>query len=280
MPRLGIVTDSTADLSNALTSHPSVRVVPLRINWGEEVYRDRVELTPESFYGRLLAAPTLPTTSSPPVAAFEQAYADLLDAHDFVISIHLPAPLSATHSTAQTTAARVSAERIRVVDSGQISLPLGWLAEHALRLAEAGRDLNEITQELGELVPRFRLFATLDTLECLQRGGRIGRVAALAGTLLNLKPLIEIRQGQVLPLERVRTRPAAIRRLREMVLELGPVERLGVLHGHASEAAEELSLQLAAAYPNVDIEGGEISPVVGVHAGPGVVGVTCLLPAS
>ena len=273
MTRLAIVIDSTADLPTSIRDHPSIRRVSLRIDWDGRTYRDRVELDTATFYRRLRTTSSVPTTSSPPAAEFEGAYEDLLASHDAVISIHLGRELSGTWSTAQATATRIAPDRIRVVDSGQVSFPIGWLAAQALERAAAGAGLATIAEEIEARATMSRVVATLDTLEWLRRGGRIGRVAALAGTMLNLKPLLIIENGAVLPLERVRTRQAALRRLRDIVAELGPIERLGVLHGDAAESASGLVAELRMLHPDLTIDQAEISAVVGVHAGPGVVAI-------
>lgn len=273
MSRLAVVVDSTADLPTLVASSPSVKTVPLQISWDEEVLRDRVDITTAEFYTRLRSGSVLPKSSAPAPADFEETYANLLAKHDGIVSIHLPAPLSSTFSVATGSARRVDPDRIRVVEGGHVSLGLGWLAERALILGEQDVGLEQIAAEVLSLVPRIRLYATLDTLEFLQRGGRIGRVAALAGALLQVKPILQIRDGQVLPVERVRTRAAAIRRLAEIAIEAKPLERLAVLHGDAATSAADLETRLAPEFGGLSIERGEISPVVGVHAGPGVVGL-------
>jgi DegV family protein with EDD domain len=274
---LAYVVDSTADLPESLASRPDVITIPLRINWGDQSFQDRVDISTDEFYRRLRSSSSLPTTGAPPPADFEQAYEGLLNDYSGIVSIHLPGSLSGTYSVAVAAAERVDANRIQVVEGGHVSLGLGWLAETAVGVGEASDDMGRAAAAARELVGRVRLIAALDTLEFLQRGGRIGRVAALAGALLNVKPLLEIDKGQVLPLERVRSRGSALRRLRELISQMGDLERIAVLHGDASESADELSQALAEDFPSIRVERGEISPVVGVHAGPGIVGVTCIL---
>jgi DegV family protein with EDD domain len=274
---LAYVVDSTADLPEAVVSRRDVRTIPLRINWDDQSLRDRVDISTNEFYQRLRSSSSMPKTGAPPPGDFEQAYEELLTTHDGIVSIHLPGSLSGTYSAALAAAERIDARRIEVVEGGHVSLGLGWLAECAAGAGDSSDDLAQAASAAREMVERVRLFAALDTLEFLKRGGRIGRVAALAGALLNVKPLLEIDNGQVLPLERVRSRGAALRRLRALTGEVGRLERIAVLHGDASESAEELSQALAEDFPSIPIERGEISPVVGVHAGPGIVGVTCIL---
>jgi DegV family protein with EDD domain len=279
MAALAYVVDSTADLPEKLAGRSNVRTIPLRINWANESLRDRVDISTDEFYRRLRTASVLPTTAAPPPGDFEQAYDELLRDHDGIVSIHIPGSLSGTYSAAVAAAERIDPARIHVVEGGHCSLGLGWLAERAAEVGDATDDVGQAAAAARDLVSRVRLLAALDTLEFLQRGGRIGRVAALAGALLNVKPLLKIDNGQVLPLERVRSRGGALRRLRELTGELGALERIAVLHGDAPEAADELVQALAEDFPSLRVERGEISPVVGVHAGPGIVGVTCILAA-
>lgn len=251
--------------------------MPLQVHWDGKVYRDRVDLSTVDFYRLLRARSSVPTTSSPAPDDFERVYHGLLQGADGVISLHLGANLSATISVAEAAAERIGQGRVSVIDCRQISLCLGWAVERALDLAASGADLQAIGQQVRGMLPRLRLYATLDTLEWLQRGGRIGRLAGLAGSLLSIKPVLQVRDGEVLPVERVRTRAAALRRLGEIAADMGRPERLGVIHGDAASEAEDLRRRLEKDNPGRQVDQGEISAVIGVHAGPGVVGVTCLL---
>jgi len=200
-----------------------------------------------------------------------------LAAHEAVVSINLAGRLSTTLDVARQAAATVDAARISVLDSGTFTRGLGWMLEAAARLADEGAGPEEIARVVAAMKPRVRIFAILDTLEYLQRGGRIGRAAALAGTLLSVKPILEITDGEVRPLERVRTLTGAIRRLVETGVAVGEVERLAVMHGDAEAGARELERQLQPHVPRLTVEHGEIGSVLGVHAGPGVFGVAVLL---
>jgi DegV family protein with EDD domain len=178
---------------------------------------------------------------------------------------------------ARQAAQSVDPERIAVVDSGSVSICVAWLVEMAAQAAQQGLELPAIVASVEEARSRLRIIALLETLEFLRRGGRIGRAAALAGTLLSVKPILSVKDGEVAPLERVRTMHGALRRLVELVIGLGPVERLGVIDGDAEANASEVARQLRAHYPDLVIDRGELGPVVGTHGGPGVVGVGVLL---
>jgi DegV family protein with EDD domain len=274
---IGVVTDSTADLQPAVQERLGAAVVPLIINWDGKTYRDKIDLTQAEFYRRLRTSKILPRTGAPSLAAFEAVFREQLKQHDGVVSVNLAARLSGTYEVARRAAESVDPRRIAVVDSGSVSVCLGWLAEIAADLARQGPALAEIVERLEEVRGRVRILALLETLEFLQRGGRIGRAAALAGTLLSVKPILSVKDGEVAPVERVRTMNGALRRLVELVVAQGPVERLGVIDADAAANATEVEKQLRERYPDLTVERGELGPVVGTHGGPGVVGVGILL---
>jgi DegV family protein with EDD domain len=276
-PSVGLVTDSTADLPDSLNRDVMLEVVPLVVSWDQATYRDKVDLSTEQFYARLSTSKSLPKTGAPSIAAFEDAYRKQLATFAQVVSIDLSAGFSTTVNVARQAAAAVDPTRVSVVDAGTVTRCLGWIVEEAARLAASGASATEIIDAVERLRPRVRLFAILSTLEFLQRGGRIGRAAALAGTLLNVKPILEVRDGEVRPVERVRTLNGAVRRLVELVVSAGPVERLAVMHGAAASSAVQLEQQLQPHFPQLHIEHGEIGAVLGVHAGPGVFGAAMLL---
>jgi DegV family protein with EDD domain len=277
MSSVGIVTDSTADLSPALIERYGVGLVPLVVNWDNQTYRDKIDLTTSEFYRRLRTSKSLPKTGAPSLAAFEAAFREQLQNHDTVVCINLASKLSATFDVARRAADSVDPARIKVVDSGSVSICTAFLVDLAGRLAQEGREAGEIVQRLEDTRSRLRIYALLDTLEFLQRGGRIGRARAFLGGLLNVKPILSVRDGEVAPVERVRTMNAALRRLVDLVVALGPLERVGVIDGDAATYAAEVDQQLRAHFPELTIDRGELGPVVGTHGGPGLVGVGVLL---
>jgi DegV family protein with EDD domain len=275
----GVVTDSTSDLQPEQQERFGVAMVPLIVNWDGQTYRDKLDLPTSEFYDRLRVSKTLPKTGAPSLAAFEAAFRDQLKHHDAVVSVNMAGTLSATFDVARKAAESVDPRRISVVDSGTVSACLGWLVEMAAAWAAEGRAPEEIVERLEAMRGRIRIFAVLETLEFLQRGGRIGRAAALAGTLLSVKPILSIRTGEVAPVERVRTMNGALRRLVELAVAQGAAERLAVVDADAAVNASEVERQLQARSPDVAIDRGELGPVVGTHGGPGVVGVGLLLAA-
>lgn len=277
MTSVGVVTDSTADLDAATQERLGLAVVPLIVNWDGQTFRDKIDLSAADFYRRLRTSKALPKTGAPSLAAFETAFREQLKQHESLICVNLAATLSGTYEVARRAAESVDPQHIRVIDSRSVSVCIGWLAELAVEQAREGVALNEIAQKVEEARGRLRILALLETLTFLQRGGRIGRAAALAGTLLSVKPILSVRDGEVAPVERVRTMSGAIRRLVELVGSEGPVERLGVIHADSETSAREVEELLHARYPEVSIDRGELGPVVGTHGGPGLIGVGILL---
>lgn len=277
MSTVGVVTDSTADLDPELQAKLGVAVVPLIVNWDGKTYRDKIDLGPAEFYRRLRTSKSLPRTGAPSLATFESAFRAQLEGNDAVVCINLAAALSGTFDVARRAGESVAPDRIWVVDSGSVSICIGWLAEMAVRMAAEGVAARDIVERLNDARGRMRILALLETLTFLQRGGRIGRAAALAGTLLSVKPILSVQDGEIAPVERVRTMNGAIRRLVELVVAQGPIERVGVMHADSSEYAAEVETQLRAHFPQLAIDRGELGPVVGTHGGPGLIGVGMLL---
>jgi DegV family protein with EDD domain len=275
--RTGVVIDSTADLPEGAKGH-DIAVVPLVVNWDNETYQDKVGLTTDEFYRRLRVSRSTPKTGAPSLASFEATFRRQLERFEGgLVCVTLSSKLSGTHDIACQAAESVAPDKIQVVDSGNVTMATGWLAEQAAIMGESGASPREIADRLREIAPRLRVYAILDTLEFLKRGGRIGRAQALAGTLLNVKPIILIQDGEVHPVERVRTLGAATRRLVEIVSGAGPIERLAVLHGDALEHRNELERALQPHFPEMRFDRGEIGSVLGVHGGPGLFGVALQL---
>jgi len=272
-----IVTDSTADIPTELAAELEITIVPCNVHFGLETYRDGLDLSKEAFYTKLKTSSTLPTTSAPAAGLFEATYRKLTSETDQILSIHLASALSAIYNSAYLGAEAISDVGITLIDSGQASMGLGWLVIAAARAAQEGRSLAEIVALLEDMMPWVRVFAALDTLEYLQKGGRVGKAVAVLGTLLNIKPLIEIRDSAVLPLERVRTRRKSIQRLIELVAALGPLEELAVLHSNAPQEAQRLAEELSFLHPLERILIAEVGVIIGTHAGPNGLGVACVV---
>ena len=270
---VAVVVDSTADIPKHLREELNISVVPLTILFGKEAFLDGVELSNDQFYSRLVEGNIHPTTSQPSPGAFVEVYENLAQDHEGIISIHLSGHLSGTVRSAQQAIEMGPNVPIRVIDSGSVSMGIGFLGIEAARMAQAGKSLDEIATHIESLTPKIRLWAVLDTLKYLERGGRIGRTRAFLGTLLNVKPMIQIR-GEVLPSEQVRTHKKAIARMVDLASAEAPYRQLAVLYSTGEHYAEELANQLAAIHPRDQIIVSQLTGVIGVHGGPGVVGVT------
>ncbi len=269
-----IVTDSACDLDDAVVAELGITVVPLSIRFGSEELIDRVDLSPQQFYEKMASTPTLPETSAPAPGAFAQAFQTALDAgSDGVLCINLSGALSATIQSAQSAAKTMPDAAVRIVDSRSVTGGLGSQVMAAARAARDGASLDDITAMVEAMVPRTRVFGALDTLDNLKKGGRIGNAQAFLGSLLSIKPLIEIRDGVVHEAGKPRTRGKAIRQLVERIKEAGEVENVYVLHGMAPDAEELLAL-VAEVVPRDQITTGIIGATIGTHGGPRVAGVT------
>lgn len=272
-----IVTDSTADLTKEQQQAAGITVVPLNVHFGDRVFRDHVDLTADEFFRRLKTSAQLPRTSQPSVGVFEEAYRTLQQSGDEIVSVHLSSKVSGTYNSALMAAKAVDEHAIEVVDSLSTSMALGFMALEGARLARAGRDRATIAERMRALVPKARVICVVDTLTYLERGGRIGKARALLGSLLNVKPILQLKDGEVVPVGRARGRPQALNKLVELLERDGHVSQLAIMHGAAQADAEQLRERVAASYPGLDILLTEIGAVLGTHTGPGVIGFTYLV---
>lgn len=273
-----VVTDSTADIPAELRASLGIAVVPLTVRFGEETFRDRIDLDSAAFLARLRASPTLPQTSQPPTPAFEAVFRDAVADGNDVVCVTITAGLSGTGNAARLAAEAVDAERIRVVDSKSVSMACGWVAIEAARAAQAGAGLADVAEAAMATIPRYRLYAVLETLDYLHKGGRIGRASQLVGSMLSIKPILGIGNGDVHPVERVRTWRKALDRMTELARAQAPLAGLAVLHVGNPGDAKALAHRLADLTPDGNVVTGDIGPVVATYAGPGCVGVVTLTP--
>jgi DegV family protein with EDD domain len=267
-----IVLDSTADLPDAAKRFPNWRVVPLYVNFGDESLRDGVDIGAAEFYERLRASSVLPTTSQPTPGDFLACYRDLGD-YARILSLHVSGRVSGTFASAEAAAAELGDGRVRAIDTETASASIAMLALAVQRRLENGTS----DEEIDTLVERYRrergLLFTVDTLEFLQRGGRIGKAAAFAGTLLHVKPILSIRDGEVEPIKRVRGERKAFAELAaalEAQTADEPAFRLAIAHAAAPERAAELEALVRERRPKADLElVVTLGAVIGAHAGPG-----------
>jgi DegV family protein with EDD domain len=278
MPRVGIVTDSTCDLSPEELAALDVRMVPLTVHMGDQHYADWIDLRPDEFYPMLAAARDLPTTSQPSPADFSAAYVGLAQAGcDEIVVVTLSAALSGTFESA-TLAATTSPVTVRIVDGKRASQATGLIVKAAVEARASGLDGAGVHARALEVAPSTRLFFLVDTLDYLVRGGRAGKATGLAASLLNIKPVLRINaDGIIEPFKKVRGRAQAIAALAAHVADDSRQNgrmRICLLHAARTEDVEELEAAILAAGADVEIEShGVIGAVIGVYTGPGAVGV-------
>jgi len=269
-----IVTDSSCDLPDALVSELGIDVVPLTIRFGSEELVDRRDLSPSEFWARCATSTDLPSTAAPAPGAFEEVFrAAAAGGAEGVMCVVLSSKLSATGESAQAAARAVAdVVPVKVVDSLSVSLGHGMMAVQGARRAAAGVSLDEIVAMAEDMARRTKIFATLDTLEYLKRGGRIGAAQALLGSILSIKPCIEVVDGKVEPGPKQRTRSRSLQWLADQVGASKGVENLAVLHGDAADVDTLLGL-LEPHYPRDQVVIGQLGAVVGAHTGPRTIGV-------
>ncbi|MHB8611042.1 MAG: DegV family protein [Candidatus Dormibacteraceae bacterium] len=264
-----IVTDSTADLPPAWRERYEIEVVPLKVLFGDETFRDGVDMNNEEFFARLAASNKLPTTSAPSPGEFAEVYSRLAKDHDGCISIHLGRTLSATAESARIGAQSVEGFHVEVIDSKSVTLPVAFLC----RVAAECATLGEASAAVERRIPSCRVLALLDTMRYIEMGGRVSRATAMIGTLLDVKPLLLVAEGEIKPVDRVRTRSRAIPRMVEFFEKDLPVELVGVVHAQAPEEAEQIAAGIRSRRPDLEVPVGQIGCVLGTHTGPKALGV-------
>lgn len=283
MPKIAIVTDSTAYLPSDTYTNLPIFTIPLHVIWGEETFKDNVDITQEIFYEKLASAKIMPSTSQPSPQEFVELYQKVSQDYDEILSLHISAKLSGTVDSAlQAKKILENKIRIEVIDSRSTSMGLGFLALTAARKVKAGESLQTIKDYIEAARDRVKIFFIFKTLEFLKRGGRIGSASALLGTALDLKPILMVDEGEVKPFIKVRTMQKALSKLVEILQEniagRTPVH-LAVIQAEAESDADFLLKEIQNRIKKddlVEMVNAGISPVIGTHAGPGAVGI-CFL---
>jgi DegV family protein with EDD domain len=276
-----IVTDSMAWLPPDLARAHDIRVVPLHVLFGQEQFTEGVDLTNQEFYRRLRETKAMPTTSQPAVGEFLDVYREVAQDAQAIVSIHASGKLSGTVNAAHRAATEFRGERpdvpVEVIDTLQIATAQGIVAIEAAEAAARGVGLAEIVAAAQGLAPKCRILVTVETLEFLQRGGRIGRARALLGSLLRIRPILTVENGEVAPKDRARTRAQAIERMVQAMADYAqgrPFGHVGILHAEAPDAARELTEAIRARFSVNRFIATEIGPVIGTHVGPGAFAAT------
>jgi len=282
MNKVAIITDSTSAIPDSIAREHNLTIVPLNLIWDGISYLDGIEVTPKEFYERLVKSDTIPTTSQPSVGKFTEEFRKLIDQGFDILTIVISSKLSGTYQSALQAAEDFPKNRIVVVDSLQTSMPLAIAVLMTAQAAQRGATLLECTNLANDLCQRVRTLFIVDTLEFLYKGGRIGGAARLIGTALKMKPLLELKNGEIDSFDKVRTYKKAVDRVFEVAeTELGKqgtIEYLGIVTANAPQAGDEL---LTMAHQRFHVRNefvGQISPVIGTHVGPGTIGLVYLPP--
>ena len=273
---VAIVTDSTCDLPQEVAAAHGITVVPLNVHFGESVYADQVEISTDEFMAKMESSLALPTTSQPSVGAFEDAFRSAAQAQGVteIVCITISSKLSGTFQSASIAGQNLADSLdVEIVDSFTGAYALGFQAIRAAELADTGLNAKEIAEALRNEISRYHLVFFVETLEHLRRGGRIGKAAQMVGTLLQLKPLLRVDEGMIVPFERTRTRSKAIKALEAFVAEAGPVEEVAVLYNTTPDEARTLAAAIGMYTPGIEPVLAKMSPVIATHVGPGVLGV-------
>ena len=274
MPPVKILTDSTADLPPDVVERLDIKVLPITLHMGNRTLRDGIDVTAEEFAAQLESSPTLPTTSAPSQRDFERAFAELTKKSNDIVAIHVSSKLSPTFRTATRAAAPLlGRSRIVVIDSQLVSVGLGLLVSKAAEAAADGATLDEVVKLVRGLIPRIYIAFFVETLEYLERSGRVGKAQTVLGSMLSIKPLLILEDGEIVALEKVRTRAKAIEKLVEFITEFTHIEKMVVLHSNTPEDVAALIEQVNLVLPNLDISVDHYGPVIATYVGPHALGV-------
>jgi len=272
--RIAVVTDSTSDLTPAMQQQHGITVVALHVHFGQETFRDGVDLSADDFMQKMSSTNKLPTTSQPSVGMFEEAFRNLASTHDEIVCVLISSKLSGTIQSATLAAEAVSdVIPVEIVDSQNVAFALGLQAIRASELASSAGSAAEIAAIMTTEFDRYHIIFFVETLEHLRRGGRIGKAAQLLGSLLQLKPLLRVEQGQVVPFERTRTRSKAVAALVEFAKDMHGIDEAAVIYNTTLDEANGLAELIAPIAGVGEIQVLQFGPVISTHVGPGVLGI-------
>ncbi len=274
-----IVTDSSADIPPELLKEFDITVVPLYVRFGNDVFKDKVDIYDQEFYKRLVSGEVFPATSQPTPLDFKQVYEELAKDADGIVSVHLSSKLSGTIPSAlQARESMQGSCPIEIIDSLSITSGLGMVCLEAARAAKAGKNMEEVVKIASDAVNEIHFMVIFDTLKYLAKGGRIGKAKSLMGAMLNIKPLIGMKDGEVVPLAKARSYSKAMEQQYEFIekaVKEGEVKEVSIMYNTSKDAADTLADRIAPLYPKEKILMGEIGPILGTHGGPDML-VVCL----
>jgi DegV family protein with EDD domain len=272
-----IVTDSVADLPSQVVKELGITVISILVRWGEELYRDGIDLTAEQFYERLKRSRIPPSTSVPSPGTFAEAYDKLAEEANEILAIIVTSRLTGTYNVALQSIGLMKRKcRVEVIDSKCATMAEGFVVMKAAQAAQAGASLDEVMEVTRKTIPRVDFLSTFDTLEYLKRGGRIGKAQAFLGSILKINPLITLRDGVVEPAGRTRSRAKAIDRLCEFAMSYSHIEEIAIEEATTPNDADRIAERLSAKFPKERIYRSKPSPVIGAHTGPGFLLVAVL----
>lgn len=276
MRKIKIVTDSTADLPISLLNQYNISVIPLKVIFNDNIYREGIDITVQEFYAKLAQAEQLPTTSQPSPGEFQELYEKLTEDGSTVISIHISAKMSGTYQSAILAKSNLPDRDIRVIDSKQVTIALGLVVLAAAKAVKDNKTADEVEQIAYEIAKKVKIYFIVDSFENLHKGGRIGKATALLGTVLNIKPILTIEDGVVAPFEKIRGKGKAVERIISLLKEYSQTNKLSyyaVLHANALDEAVSLHGKLITEIEPCENFIGDIGAVVGTHAGAGTMGL-------
>ena len=272
-----LVTDSVSDIPPDVVKKLEITVISLHVQFGNETYKDRVDLSSEDFYQKLEHSSKLPSTSAPSPGIFAQVFDDLAPKHSQILGVFVSRKLSATYDAALQGIKLMKRKcQVEVVDSTLGIMGQGLLVMEAAKRAMSGANLSELIGTISETIPRIHVRVTLDTLEYLARGGRIGKVQAFLGSMLKMNPILGIKDGVAFPAARVRSRAKATEWLLEFASKFGKIKALAVEYGTNAAEAKAFAKRMASVFPKASIYISNVSPVVGTHTGPNPLSLTIL----
>jgi DegV family protein with EDD domain len=279
MAKVAIVTDSSPNIPENIVKENNINVVPLTVIWGDENFYDGVDITPTEFYQRLEKAKVMPSTSQPSVADFEVLFRSLHEDGYDILAILISEDLSGTVSSATQAKKMLPEANIEIVNSRTLAMALGFIVLAAARAANQGANIAECKRLAENYINKVGVIFVLDTLEFLHRGGRIGTAKRFMGTLLNVKPVLAVEDGLIVPLDSVRTQKKALERIVDLIVERTSGQkniRLATLHANNADTARFILDEALGRIPVVEDVFAEVSPTIGTHAGPGAVGLAYL----
>ena len=279
MNKVAILTDSTAYLPKEIIDRYQIQVIPLSVIWDGESYLDGIDITPSQFYSRLEKSPSLPSTSQPPAGEFKNLFSSLMDSGKDVLALLISAGISGTVNSALQAQAELDQSRIKVIDSKTAAMATGLHVIAAARKSAEGGTLGEVAEVAQKAQLHTDVVFVVDTLEFLHKGGRIGGAKRFLGTMLNIKPILEMSEGKIAAVEQVRTQKRALERMAELIEEKAAGEkplRMAVFHSNVPDLAHQLMEDTKRRFEPEEIYLSELSPVIGTHVGPGTVAIACM----